>query len=313
MAVRVTTVLVLTLAGLLVLYGLSTVFTYGVLTSNGADWLSYYSGAERLVTTGSPYSSVQSEPYLLHEMAWGEGFVYPPPAAVLLLPTLFGPATFPLLNLAGIVSFVWVSVLLARRDRLGWPWITLIGALALANPGFREVREGQLSPLIAAAVGAMWLGHAGVLSVVAGAVKVYPGLGLMWALRRGESVRGPLLLAALLAAGTLWLWPEWIDAMANAEPGCPAWSLPSIACVTGTPWAGSAVAGVLTIVAWRLPWDRPAFLLLTLAMIAPAPDMYLGYLMVPFVGVLPSMCGLLRHFPTGGADAYGARRVDTLL
>lgn len=281
--------LIVGLTVLLALVGVVQLITYGLFTPDMADWWSYHDGASRLVSSGTPYSAMQSAPYPLHEAAWGDGFVYPPPAAVLLLPTLLGAWTFYALNLAGVVAFVGVAVLIARQERLGRIGVLLIGALALAHPGFQEVREGQISPLIAAGVGALWLlpRASGWLAVVTGMVKAYPGIGLVWALRQRAPLRGPILLGIGMVLATGWLWPGWIDAMLNAQPGCPAWSLPSIACTTGIRWAGYIVGGGLALLAWRLPSDRVAFLVLTLAMLAPAPDLYWGYWMVPFMGALP--------------------------
>jgi hypothetical protein len=286
----------LVLAGVAALIGLAQLATYGLLIPNAADWWSYHEGAERLIATGSPYSAMQGAPYLLHEAAWGRGFVYPPLAGLLFLPTLLGGWTFYALDAAGVVGFVTISVLIARREGLALGGVLVVGALALAHPGFQEVREGQISPLIAAAVGAMWLAPraSGWLAVLTGMVKVFPGIGMVWALRQRAPLLLPILVGLALGVATWWMWPTWATAMLNAQPGCPAWSLPSIACTTGIRWLGVAVAALLAIAVLRVKSDRLAFLLLTFAMIAPAPDLYWGYLMIPFVGFLPLGIGLVR-------------------
>jgi len=279
---------------------------YGIQSPNTADWLSYRDGAARLLETGSPYDPIQRFPYLLDEMAWGAGFVYPPPAAVVFIFTLAGDWTFGLLNVLGAMAFVSVAAAIAHRDGLPWHWVAVIAALAMAHPGFREMREGQISPLLAASVGAMWLAPraSGWLVVIGGMIKVYPLLGLVWAVREGAPLVRPIVVGATLVALTFWLWPDWVNAMLNARPSCPerSLSLGSLACATELPMSGYIVSLLLALAAWRVRSDRVAFLLITVAMVAPAPDIYWGYLMVPFIGALPIVCALLRQLLNRGRD-----------
>jgi hypothetical protein len=272
-----------------ILLGLEQIVLFGLLNPNMADWLSYREGAARLILTGSPYSSMQFQPYALPSAAWGAGFVYPPPAAWLVTFTLLGEWTFHALNLLGLVAFVSVAMIIARRELLPWRWVALVGALSLAHPGFRELREGQVTPLVAAAVGCMWLfpRKAGWMAVAAGMVKVFPGIAIVWAVRQRAPMLGATCLTAVavLLGGGLWI--DWLRVVLNGHGGCPEIALPSIACATGMPWLGFVAAGGLAVAAWRVSSDRLGFLLLTLAMVAPAVDLYWGYLMFPFMGALP--------------------------
>jgi hypothetical protein len=281
---------------LMAFIGIVRIVGLSLIDPDRADWLSYRAGAERLLTEGSPYSAMQAAPYALHDAAGGAGFVYPPPAAIAFMPTLLGDWTFHALNLLGVVAFVLVTALIGRREGLPMRWVAVLAGLALLHPGFQEIQQGQISPLVAAGVGAMWLAPTGYLAVLTGMVKVYPGLGIMWAARMGGPVFRPLLFGLGVVAATFWLWPGWIRAMLNARSGCPDWSLPSLSCATGGPWVGIIVALGLAVAAWRIRGSRCAFLLLTLAMIAPAPDLYWGYLMVPFVGALPPLATLIKRW-----------------
>ncbi len=262
--------------------------------ANMSDWMSYHNGAARLVLDGSPYSDMQFSGYKLDQAAWGRGFVYPPPAAFLLFPTLLGTWTFWAIN-AGAVVFIGVSALIAVREGLPWYMCALVAALAFAQPGLAEIREGQLSPWIASAIGLMWLrkSAAGWLSVLAGLIKVYPLLGLLWAYRQRAGLRGPLALALLSVVVLFPLWLEWVAVMSNAHAGCPSISLPSFTCTAGAAWPGYVAAAALAVVALRVRSDRVAFLALSLAMIASAPDIYVGYLLIVFVGLLPTLTLLL--------------------
>jgi hypothetical protein len=207
--------------------------------------------------------------------------------------TTWGEWTFYVTNLMGLIAFVGVAVLIARQHALPWRLVAMFGAMALAHPGFRELREGQVTPLIAAAIGGLWLfpKASGWLGVAAGMVKVFPGLGLLWALRQRASLIAPigLAIAGLLLGGGLWI--DWLEVMLNARPGCPDFALPSIGCVTGVPALGWSAAALIAALALKMRSDRVAFFLLAVAMICPVADLYWGHLMVPFMGALP----LLAH------------------
>jgi hypothetical protein len=139
------------------------------------------------------------------------------------------------------------------------------------------VQVGQASPWVAAAIGSTWLWpRAGsVLTVLAGSLKLYPLLAVRWL--------PALALVLILAIVTAGLWPDWISAWLNAKAGCPPWSLPSLTCVTGSSVPGYLLAAILLVGAWKAP-RHIGFFLMTVAMIVPAPDLYSGYLLVPFMG-----------------------------
>jgi hypothetical protein len=181
----------------------------------------------------------------------------------------------------------------------------LVAGVAFAQPGLAEIREGQLSPWIASALGVMWLRPraAGWLSVAAGLVKVYPGIGLIWAYRHRVSLRGPIGLAIVSVVVMFPVWIQWLTAISNARAGCPTISLPSFTCTLGTPWLGYVAAGTLAFIALRARSDRIAFLALSMAMVAPAPDLYVGYLLVVFVGLMPGFAYLLSRID----DAFAGR------
>jgi hypothetical protein len=290
------------------------------LASDGhlADASSYHAAMERWLTGASPYSAEQlSGPHTLGSAVGGAGFVYPPSALVLFLPLALGFEATLLWVLLTHAAFMLVVFLISRRELAGMPaaavLVPVVGALAL--PGMGEIRFGNASALIAALVGSMWLlpRHAAVLAVLAGAIKVFPLAGAGWAARWGASLRPAVVLGVVLVALSLTAgigrWGEWVTAMTTAVPSCPEWALVSTACATGSSLPGFVLAAVFVIGSMLAPSRSIGFLLLTVAMIAPAPDLYQHYLLIPFVGVVPIACEAARR----AAAALAERRSHNLV
>jgi hypothetical protein len=289
-------------AGFVIIASLLHLAEGGLLHPNLADVHSYQAGARAVLSMHSPYSAMQlAGPYPLHEIAGGNGFVYPPTAAYLLVPLLIDGAPY-VWNVLNVAVFAAVALAIVRREwgtlsNAGW---LVAAAIILSQPGLYEVREGQMSPLIAASVGAMWLWprQSGYLAVAGALFKVYPVAGLLWTARKRGSIVRPVLLALAIGATVpilnFSLYGEWITSLANARAGCPEWSLPSFSCA-GAGWLGYPVAAALLLAAWFVHRDDVAFGLLGLAMIAPAPDLYWGYLLVPFICALPLLVKVARH------------------
>ena len=279
-----------------------------------ADASSYQAAVERWLSGASPYSAEQlSGPHTLGSAVGGAGFVYPPSALVLFLPLALGFQATLLWALLSHAAFIAVVFLIARRELARWPrtasLVPVVAALAL--PGVSEsLRFGNASALIATLVGAMWLlpRYAAVLAVLAGAIKVFPVIGAGWGVRWGAAVWpaiavGLVLLLVSLTAGVD-RWFEWATAMTTAVSSCPDWALESIACATGSTWPGFLLAAFLVVGSVLAPSRGIGFLMLTVAMIAPAPDLYQHYLLIPFVGALPVGCAAARR----AADTIASRR-----
>jgi hypothetical protein len=154
-----------------------------------------------------------------------------------------------------------------------------------------DVASGQASPWVASAVGLSYVSTrwGSVASAAAGALKIYPLLAVRW--------WPALLLPLALGLATIGLWDDWLVAWTNAQPGCPDWALTSVTCATGASWPGYVLAAIFLVGAWRAP--RPiGFFLLTVAMIIPAPDLFRGYLLVPYMGLLAAIPYLARRQST---------------
>jgi len=265
-----------------------------------ADASSYRAAVERWLSGASPYSAEQlSGPHTLGNAVGGAGFVYPPAALVLFLPLALGFEATLLWVLLTHAAFVGVVFLIARRELPGFPLLAALIPLvaALALPGMAEgIRFGNASALTAALVGAMWLvpRYAAVFAILAAAIKVFPLIGAPWAVRWGALVRPAIALGVGLVLLSLpagvGRWFEWITAMTTAVPSCPDWALVSVACATGSSLPGLVLATTLLAGSVAAPSRAVGFLLMTVAMIAAAPDLYQHYLLIPFVGALPTAC-----------------------
>lgn len=276
----------------------STLVTGGHLADAG----SYQAAVNRWLAGDSPYAAAQlSGPHSLGDAAGGVGFVYPPTALPLFLPLALGVDATLVWVLLTHAAFVVVVFVIARRELQALPIAGALGlvAVALALPGLEEIRFGNASALVASLLGLMWLlpRHAAAFAVLAGAIKVFPLLGVPWAKRWGGSLTSAAALGALLLALSLMVgphrWIEWTTAMTTATPSCQDWALVSLSCATGSALPGLMLGGVLFIGALAAPTRSVSFLLLTVAMITPAPDLYQHYLLVPFIGAIPVGCQAL--------------------
>ena len=223
--------------------------------SDQVDLVSYITGSQRLLSSDALYPAWQiRHPYMLWEASGGDGYVYPPTGALVLSPLLLGAPAWFLWVVGGLVAYVAVGLLIVRSEGAnGLTPALLAAAYLISHPGLHSAKSGQASPWIAAAIGAMWLvRQPGYLAVAAGLVKATPGIGILWAVRRGEDLRLPILVAVLVVLATIPFgisnWLMWPAALANGEPDCQRWwSLWSFGCA-GIPWAGWLIAGVLFVV-----------------------------------------------------------------
>ncbi len=266
-----------------------------------AEWedaMSYAEGARRVIDGVTPYSDMQlAAPYALDEAIWGLGFVYPPSGAYLLLPFTLGEPFWYAWNALSIVALIGIVLLMVRREvgRLSMPAAFAVGAVAVTvfQVGIADLKTGYISPMVAAAMGSMWLWPrwSAIPSLVFGLIKVFPAAGLLWTIRKQGVWKGPLLVAALIAAlitiaHPSWLG-DWLTALGHAEPACPDYAFPSFACLGLPTFVGYVAGAALLITSWRARRDDLSFLLLGLAMTVPLPDVYWGNLMVPIIAAIP--------------------------
>jgi hypothetical protein len=285
--------------------------------NNWADSLSYAEGARRIYGSVSPYSETQlAGPYPIDHASFGLGFVYPPSGAYLLAPFTLGEPFWLLWNALSFVAVIGVVNLIVRREfghlTLAWALASSAAAAVLFQVGLTDLKTGYLSPMVAAGVGAMWLWPrwSAIPALLFGLIKAFPAVGLLWTIRKGGIWRLPLV-AAVAAFGLATLahptfLSEWVVALANAQPACPEFALPSFGCL-GFPWIGYALAIVLLALSWKAARDDVSFLLMGLAMTVPLPDLYWGNLMVPMMAALPLVASESRRFAASVSPARASQ------
>ncbi len=206
----------------------------------GFDFLAYHQAAARLLA-GEP----------LYDMSYTETggfglFYYPPTFAPLVL--AFGAleattATWAWIGLSLVVFLVGVAILPVSRD-VRW-WVVLLAGWSF--PFVYAVKLGQVGPILFTtfAVGWRWLDRPVVLGLsgaLGAAIKIQPGLILVWALltRRWRAVviggAALLVLAALsVALAGFGAWTDFLSLLRtvsdpittdkNLTPGAVAYRL----------------------------------------------------------------------------------------
>jgi alpha-1,2-mannosyltransferase len=264
----------------------------------GYDFLAYHQAIER-VTNGGP----------LYDMSFTESggfglFYYPPTFAPLLLPFALlaaQPATWAWIGLSLVAFVVGVAILPVSRP-VRW-WILLLAGLSF--PFVYAVKLGQVGPILFFVFAVGWRGiddpvRLGASAAAGAAIKLQPGLVLVWALltRRFRAVAvGVVVLLALAVVATLLAGPgAWSDFLVlirtvtdpitterNLTPGAVAYQLGAPAVVaTGVQlistigvvaaflasvrWAGDEASYLVAVIASQLVspilWDHYAMLLL---------------------------------------------------
>ena len=172
-----------------------------VLEPDRGDVAIYRLGARAAVSSGAVYS-------FQHQ---GHGFSYPPFAALVLAPLAWLPnaAMWGVLVLAGIGALAVVLALSmprALRDvrRLEGGACRAVAVLIISEPVVTTLRFGQIDLLLAALVMAdVLVLRRGVLVGLATAVKLTPGLFIVFLLVRGR-YREAVGAVATFGAATLW-------------------------------------------------------------------------------------------------------------
>jgi hypothetical protein len=280
------------------------------------DWFAYAMGTQRLLAGESLYLPIQlAGPYHLPDVT-PSGYIYPPPSAL-----LFGPFALPTVGIAAWtvlnVSVFLAGIAAVLRRELGsvrpLPLalalfalsivIPLPGGQALA-PFTSGVGTGNVNVALAGVLALAWAtgtrrGWIPVVAGVAGVFKIFPAALALWAARAsGWHALGVTAgVAAVLVVVTLPFigldeWSRFLAALSNAEPSCNA-GRASVACLAtplfGGPAAkvaGVALGGALLALATVSRREYPAFVLLTLGMLAPLADGHPHYLLFLYVLVL---------------------------
>jgi alpha-1,2-mannosyltransferase len=269
-----------------------------------ADFLTYWAGSRHLLTGAPVYAPEQlSGPYRLGDMDYGTGYVYPPTAAVLTLPLALLPVDLGWLVFNGVaLACLGTAVyLVARREGLGQIAAAIVvGVVLFSGPVAQAVIAGNVNLWIGVGLAAAWLWpRTSSWFAVAGAlIKLYPGIAILWSIRRRVWSWTPFLLGlgigiiTLAAFGTS-LWTEFLTSLSNARPFGAAFPQPPRSVLdpllgaTGASLVAYAATAALGIAALGVPGDRLAFFLLSLAMIMPAQDWHTHYFVIPLIGALP--------------------------
>jgi alpha-1,2-mannosyltransferase len=262
----------------------------------GFDFLAYHAAAARLVD-GLP----------LYDMSFTETggfglFYYPPTFAPLILPFgLLAPTTATWLWIAiSVVAFlVGVAVLPVSRG-VRW-WVVLLAGLSF--PFVYAVKLGQVGPLLflLMAIGWRWLDdpqRLGVSGALGAAVKLQPGLVLVWAVatRRFRAVVvGGVALVVLAIAATVLAGPgSWSDFLTlvrtvsdpittphNFTPGAVAYQLGAGAPLSTAIQAANTVA-VLVAIAVAVRWTsaEASYLVVVVASQLLSPILWDHYAML---------------------------------
>ncbi|CAN5739682.1 hypothetical protein BH20CHL5_BH20CHL5_03390 [soil metagenome] len=305
------------------------------------DWYAYAYGTERLLAGESLYIAEQlAGRYRLPEVT-PAGYIYPPPSALLFLPFTIGwdigLSAWIVGNLALLVA--GLAAVLRREfgtvPPVGLALVLLGLCVAIPAP------SGLLMPLVNGVLASnVNVGLAGLLALcwatgarrgwiayaagVGAAFKMFPGALALWAVRR-HGWRSLLMAVGLVAAIALVTLPmvgteEWrrfLVALSNAEPTCTE-GRSSIACLA-LPFLGTSLAKAAGIVvgllllgaAMRVRAEFPAFVLLTLGMLAPLADGHQHYLLFIYVLVVIGLASLFRRY-RGVAALQGTGNEATL-
>ena len=307
------------------------------------DWYAYAFGTDRVLSGESLYIAEQlAGPYSLPAVT-PQGYIYPPPSALLFLPFSIGSdiglTAWIVANLALLV--LGLAAVLRRElgavPPVGLALVLLGLCLPVPIPGglLRPLINGVLASNVNVGLaGLLALGwatgsHRGWIPYAAAfgaAFKIFPGALVLWAVRR-DGPR-PLIIAIALTAAICLLtlplvgieeWQRFLRALSNAEPTCTE-GRSSIACLA-QPFMGISLAkaaGVLVgslflVAAMLVRTDFPAFVLLTLGMLAPLADGHQHYLLFIYVLVVIGLAVLFRRYRSRSAlqdagDEAGRRR-----
>jgi alpha-1,2-mannosyltransferase len=266
----------------------------------GYDFLAYHRAAGR-VLAGQPVYD------LSFEVSGGFGlFYYPPMFAPLILP-------FGLLSEAA-ATWAWISLLIAAfafgvailpvSRTVRW-WILLAAGVSWLLP--YAIKLGQVGPLLFLlfAIGWRWLDspvRLGVASALGTAVKLQPGVVLVWALltRRWMAVLVAVVVLVVLSAAATVLagvdaWSDFVRLVGqvgdpirtprNATPGAIAFQLGVPAeLATVIQWASTLAVLAIVVLASRRATAEAGYLVAVTASQAISPilwDHYAVLLLLP--------------------------------
>lgn len=274
---------------------------YGAITPDGTT---YTAAVERWLAGISPYTPMQSAPYLLTDASWGMGFVYPPTALPIVGAfNLVGVELWRFLNLGALIL---AALLVVRKERGRVTVLSAVATLAylLINPFVWSAwANAQITPALVAlmTIGYVYPRTAGPGALIGGLVKVYPVAMLLWAFRerRWRGIRDGIIVGAALVALSMPFvgheWSHFLVATRNALPSCNVGDPDSIRCIVGEPYGqliALAIGGAVSALSLAVRDRRIAFACLMFGIMLTSPDLNWAYWLLPSIGLLPALAGL---------------------
>jgi hypothetical protein len=273
----------------------------------GFDFLAYHQAAERLLSGRQLYD-------MSYTQTGGFGlFYYPPTFAPLLLP--FGAlsattATWVWIGLS-IVAFVVGVAAMPVSMTVRWSTILLAG---WSFPFVYAVKLGQVGPILFClfALGWRWMDRPallGILGALGAAIKLQPGLVLVWALltsRFRAVVVGAALLVALAVVTTVLAgvgsWTDFVTLLRtvsdpirtahNCTPGAIAFASGVSADVAGlVQLVNTVLVAVFVLASIRWATDEASYMIAVIASQLVSPilwDHYALLLLLPVAYLLAS-------------------------
>ncbi len=290
------------------------------------DWYAYAYGTQRVLAGQSLYIAQQlSGPYSLPAVT-PQGYIYPPPSALLFLPFSVGADIGLSAWIVGNMALLVTGLAAVLRRELGAITPIALALVLLGLCAFLPAPSGLVMPLVSGVLASnVNVGLAGLLALcwatgrrrawipyvaaVGAAFKLFPGALALWAVRR-DGWR-PLVIAIAVTAAICLVtlpivgldeWRRFLLALSNAEPTCTG-GRSSIACLTqpllgvSLGKAAGVVVGLLLLGgAMLVRAEYPAFVLLTLGMLAPLADGHHHYLLFIYVLIVIGLAGLFRRY-----------------
>jgi alpha-1,2-mannosyltransferase len=273
----------------------------------GFDFLAYHQAAERLLAGQGLYD-------MSYTQSGGFGlFYYPPTFAPLVLP--FGALSATTATWAwvavSILAFIVGALVMPVSMTVRWTTILLAG---WSFPFVYAVKLGQVGPVLFClfAVGWRWLDRPAVLGAVGAlgaAIKLQPGLMLLWALltRRFRAVAAGGIVLVVLAAVTTAIagfgsWTDFVTLIRtvsdpirtehNFTPGAIAFAAGASPEVAALIQLVSTIAvGVLFLTSIRWTTDEASYMVAVIASQLVSPilwDHYALLLLLPVAYLLAS-------------------------
>ena len=262
----------------------------------GFDFLAYHQAAARLLAGQALYDMSFTE-------TGGFGlFYYPPTFAPMLLPLgLLSALTATWLWITVLIAAFVIGVALLPVSRPVRWWVILLAGWAW--PFVYAVKLGQVGPILflTFAIGWRWLDEPvrlGMSGAVGAAIKLQPGLILVWALltRRYPAVMVGAVALLVVAAVALALagpaaWTDFLSLLRtvtdpivtdhNFTPGAVAYQLGAPASVAGAVQVVSTV-GVVAVFLAAIRWatDEASYLVAVIASQLVSPILWDHYAML---------------------------------